>query len=50
MARLGLVTLELMLAELRRPVFAGDVPVKMDPGMAQYEAVTGGEQYIDDYT
>jgi hypothetical protein len=49
MARLGLVTLELMLAELRRPVFAGDVPVKMDLEKAQYETVRGGEQYVDDY-
>ncbi|MDD5767506.1 MAG: hypothetical protein PHW55_02805 [Methanothrix sp.] len=50
MAKLGLVTLELMLAELRRPAFAGDVPVKMEPAVAQYEAVAGGEQYIGDYT
>jgi len=42
MARLGLVTLELMLAELRRPAFAGDVPVKMDSGTVAYEAVYGG--------
>ncbi len=49
MARLGLVTLELMLAELRRPVFAGDLPVKMDPGMARYETVTSGEEYADGY-
>ncbi|MGC9514601.1 MAG: hypothetical protein ACP5EL_02970, partial [Methanocrinis sp.] len=34
--------MELMLAELRRPAFAGDVPVKMDSGLASYEAVYGG--------
>ncbi len=42
MAKLGLVTLELMLEELRRPVFAGDVPAKMDLENAQYETVYGG--------
>lgn len=37
-----------MLEELRRPAFAGDVPVKMDLEKAQYEAVCSGEQYGDE--
>lgn len=32
------------MEELRRPVFAGDLPVKMDLGTAQYEAVSSGEE------
>jgi hypothetical protein len=50
MARLGLVTLELMLAELKGPVFAGDLPVKVDTKTARYDAVRGGgEEYANEY-
>lgn len=47
MARLGLVTLELLLADLREPVLAGDLPVRMDLEKASYERVgdEGGYDY-----
>ena len=45
MARLGLVTLELLLADLRGPVLAGDLPVRMDLEMARYERVGDGSDY-----
>jgi len=48
MARLGLVTLELMLADLRDPVYAGDLPVKMDYEKARYEASAGSDDYALD--
>lgn len=45
MAKLGLVTLELMLADLRDPVYAGDIPVKMNPETARYDTVVRGDEY-----
>ena len=41
MVKLGLVTLELMLADLKQPVFAGDVPLMMN--------VTDTHQYETSY-
>jgi hypothetical protein len=43
-----LVTLELMLADLRDPVYAGDLPVKMDYEKARYEASAGSDDYALD--
>lgn len=48
MARLGLVTLELLLADLREPVLAGDLPVRMDLEKASYEKVGDGSDYDSD--
>lgn len=45
MAKLGLVTLELMLADLRDPVYAGDLPVKMNPETAQYDTAVRADEY-----
>jgi len=45
MAKLGLVTLELMLADLRDPVYAGDIPVKMNPETARYDTAVRGDEY-----
>lgn len=44
MVKLGLVTLELILADLKQPVFAGDAPFTMNVTDTQYET-----SYADGY-
>jgi len=48
MVKLGLVTLELMLADLKRPIFAGDMPVKVDIIDSEYDS-SYGDGYDHEY-